>query len=627
MNPGADDRTDRVLQPRTSITLALALAMALAIAFTFLTPHPALGVEVTIPARGVVHAGIYQSNVDLDGVDHDVPGDNAFFDHKVLESFTVGEVGLTFAGRFHHVNETDHQTDGFNTIRPLEEAWIAKTTPVSNVAVHDTAASIARGDHDAAIRRWLGNVKTWLGYGGGRSLLIAPLQEMNGAWTPYGCDPANFVTAYRRFRDIAGDMGVDDPAKVRWVFAPNGWTDTTRCGTLRDYYPGDAWVDAIGISGYNFSGVNGSPWESPYQALNKPVTELRTFAPGKPYLALQTASPSVGGDKNQWVRDLFSYVANDPNMVGFVWFNKNKYEGSPAVWVEWSVAPAGAQGWRDAMRQPSATYQWPLTDWFRRGRLVVDGAAPPPPSASETPCSDGLECDSVGLVDPGARYHLWDEPTDGTDPSRFYFGNPGDFPLTGDWDCDGVPTPGQYRQTDGFVYLRNSNDSGVGEIKFYFGNPGDVPIVGDFNGDGCDTVSIYRPSQGQIFVINKLGENNKGLGAAEKSYFFGNPGDKPFVGDFDGDGVDTLGLHRETTGLVYFNNEHASAVADKQFVFGDPGDRLVAGDWDGDGVDTPALYRPSNGMVYIKLTNSSGAADHQFFAGPGFTSAVLAPHA
>ena len=82
----------------------------------------------------------------------------------------------------------------------------------------------------------------------------------------------------------------------------------------------------------------------------------------------------------------------------------------------------------------------------------------------------------------------------------------------GDWDGDGVETPGLYRQSDGYVYLRNSNTQGIADIKFFFGNPGDVPIAGDFNGDGFDTVSIYRPSNQTFYIINKLGSNDGGLG-------------------------------------------------------------------------------------------------------------------
>jgi hypothetical protein len=70
-----------------------------------------------------------------------------------------------------------------------------------------------------------------------------------------------------------------------------------------------------------------------------------------------------------------------------------------------------------------------------------------------------------------------------------------------------------------------------------------------------------------------------------------------------------IGLHRESTGLVYFRNSHTQGVADNQFFFGDPGDRLVAGDWTGDGIDSPGLFRPGNHTVYLRYANTQGNAD------------------
>jgi len=218
--------------------------------------------------------------------------------------------------------------------------------------------------------------------------------------------------------------------------------------------------------------------------------------------------------------------------------------------------------------------------------------------------------DGVGLVDPDQG--IWHLRTRDGDPASFFFGNPGDFPMMGDWDCDGIDTPGLYRQADGFVYLRNSNTQGAADIKFFFGNPGDFPLAGDFNNDGCDTVSIYRPSQQRIFIINKLGENNGGLGEADFSYLFGNPGDKPFVGDFNGNGTDTVGLHRESSGFMYFRNSNTTGNAENQFFFGNPGDRLIAGDWNGTDEDSPAVYRPGNRTVYMRFENSQGNADEEY---------------
>lgn len=226
----------------------------------------------------------------------------------------------------------------------------------------------------------------------------------------------------------------------------------------------------------------------------------------------------------------------------------------------------------------------------------------------------------VGLVDPATG--VWRLRAESGDVTQFYYGNPGDIPFMGDWDCDGVDTPGLFRQSDAYAYLRNSNSQGVADIRFFFGNPSDIPLAGDFNGDGCDTVSIYRPSEQRFYIINKLGANDGGLGAADYWFLFGNPGDKPVVGDWDGDGIDEVGLHRESSGYFYYRNSLTTGIADGQFFFGDPGDRFVAGDWGlVDYVETPALFRPANTTFYFRHTNSQGTADSQFIwtsAAPGW---------
>ena len=115
---------------------------------------------------------------------------------------------------------------------------------------------------------------------------------------------------------------------------------------------------------------------------------------------------------------------------------------------------------------------------------VVSVAAAPAPAATPS--------EGVGVFDSATgRWYLRD-PVSG-ETTAFFYGNPGDAPMMGDWDCDGVDTPGLYRRSDGYVYLRNSNTQGIADVRFFFGNPGDVPLAGDFDGDGCDTVSGQRP--------------------------------------------------------------------------------------------------------------------------------------
>ena len=213
--------------------------------------------------------------------------------------------------------------------------------------------------------------------------------------------------------------------------------------------------------------------------------------------------------------------------------------------------------------------------------LIIPTAAAP--AAAGTP-------DQTGLFDAATgRWHL--QYADGR-ISSFYFGVPGDTPLLGDWDCDGIDTVALYRQSTGFVYLRNSNDFGVGENSFFFGDPGDVPVAGDWDGDGCDTFGVFRA--GRFYLGNDLGTL-----AADLDFYLGAAGDQPFSGDFNGDGRDTVGLHRDQANWVFITQDLSGlpasggvAAVGGTFWSGGSGHTLLAGDWDGDGDDTLGTRRP-----------------------------------
>jgi len=239
---------------------------------------------------------------------------------------------------------------------------------------------------------------------------------------------------------------------------------------------------------------------------------------------------------------------------------------------------------------------------------------------ADPPCPPAGACDSVALVSDEAVFDIMNEIRWNAGGPSFFYGNPGDVPLMGDWDCDGEATPAMYRRESGFMYLRNSNNSGSADIDFFYGDVGDTPLAGDFNGDGCDTLGIYRAAEATFHIKNTLE-----AGPADSEFMFGNPGDKPFVGDFDGDGIDTMGLHRETTGFVYFRDSNDTGIADSEFFYGDPGDKILAGDWDGDGDDTVGVYRPSTGVLYLKLANTAGYADYQVPVGTDLVGVLTAP--
>jgi len=582
-----------VMRRQVASLSVLALLVGL---ITFVPPTPASA--ATINGSGTVYAGIYSEQ---------------FFSATDFDALaSASGKRTTFGGTFHSVNENDGVAGGWsNTRELLDEVWKGKASPFANLTIPASASSIASGAWDAKINTWASHLEQYLNKGGSRSLVLAPLQEMNGDWVPYGCDPGNFKNAFRRIVDILRGRGIDE-TKVRFSFAPNGWT-SPGCGSIADYYPGDAYVDVIGISAYRWDGS-----ASVQQVMGATIEQLTVWYPTKPLVIAQTAAwPS--GTKDQWIRDMFAWAGSHRSVVAIVYFNLDQSGVSGETdWRVW-IPPTVNGGWKDGVQAATTGYKWPLSNWFSPGSLSLSL------TSGVALCPDGADCDTVAFQDVGSQFHLWNKATTGVVQNSFFFGNPGDVAFAGDWDCDGMETLGLYRRSDGYVYLRNSNTQGVADVSFYFGIPGDFPISGDFNGDGCDTVSIYRPSEARFYIVNELGLNDGGLGAADYSFLFGVLGDKPFVGDFDGNGVDTVGLHRESTGLVYFRNTNTTGVADFEFIFGDPGDKLVAGDWDGDGEDTVAVYRPSNGMFYVRNSNTQGVADAQVFAGSYIGIAAINP--
>ncbi len=218
--------------------------------------------------------------------------------------------------------------------------------------------------------------------------------------------------------------------------------------------------------------------------------------------------------------------------------------------------------------------------------------------------------DTTGVYRPsnGALY-LKNSNTTGVADVSINYGIPGDKPVVGDWDGDGEVTIGVYR--NGVFYLRNSNSIGIAEIYFAFGLPGDQPIAGDWDGDGIDTIGVYRSSNFTFYLRNK-----NSTGTPDLRFSLGMPGDVGIAGDWNGDGLDTTGVFRPSNGALYLKNINATGVADIAIHYGIPGDKPVTGDWNNDGMDTIGVYR--NGVFYLRNSNTVGIADLYFALGiPG----------
>ena len=127
--------------------------------------------------------------------------------------------------------------------------------------------------------------------------------------------------------------------------------------------------------------------------------------------------------------------------------------------------------------------------------------------------------------------------------------------------------------------------------------PGQV-FYGDWDGDGVDTLG-YRV--GATFHLASSNASN----ATFREVNFGRMFDIAYVGDWDGDGVDTFGVRRGNT--FYLTNDFNGGAADVVTAYGRTLDTVYIGDWDGNGTDTPSVRRGNE--FHLKNAFTGGNAD------------------
>ena len=152
-----------------------------------------------------------------------------------------------------------------------------------------------------------------------------------------GNDPTRYVAAYRHIHDIFVAAGATN---ARWVWAPNadshpGGTSATSWNNWRSYYPGDAYVDWVGIDGYNWGTVEGNVWQSP-EAIFGPV--YRDYAGRKPIMLAETSSVESGGSKAAWVSSLSTWVKAHAAVQALVWFDTNE----SSTHLDWRIDSSAA---------------------------------------------------------------------------------------------------------------------------------------------------------------------------------------------------------------------------------------------------------------------------------------------
>ena len=157
-------------------------------------------------------------------------------------------------------------------------------------------------------------------------------------------------------------------------------------------------------------------------------------------------------------------------------------------------------------------------------------------------------------------------------------------------------------------WLADRNGDHKTDVYVLYGNPGDKPVVGDIDNNGINDIVAFRKGW---WLVPK--EDHTGTDWA-KSFVWGQTGDLPVIGDIDNNGVDDVVLFRDGWWFV-LKEDHTGTDWAKSFVWGQAGDKPIVDDIRMEGSNDVAILR--NGGWWISKRDHTGT-DYGFTYGiPG----------
>ena len=244
--------------------------------------------------------------------------------------------------------------------------------------------------------------------------------------------------------------------------------------------------------------------------------------------------------------------------------------------------------------------------------------------------------DRIGIYRPSTGEWFLDSNGNGgwdvTDTHAETFGEASGIPVVGDWNGSGKTKVGLFvSETSQWLLDINGNgiweDCGVDVCVKSFGQSTDLPAVGQWSTTPVDSIGVFRRSEKKWYLDKNRNKALDGCGTDECPSFnvYAN-GDIHVTGDWTGSGTSQLGLFRPSTGEWFLSrNSNRSWNGCKKDTcitnFGDVGDLPVIGDWNGTGISKIGLFRPATGEWFLDLNGNSKWDDaidlHLTYGGAG----------
>ncbi|MBF0100869.1 MAG: hypothetical protein HQK77_08185 [Desulfobacterales bacterium] len=237
--------------------------------------------------------------------------------------------------------------------------------------------NISDGAHDTYIRQYAKDAFTF-----GKPVILRMMHEFNGVYYPWSGyrnnnDPSLYIKAFRHIVDIFKQEWANN---VEFVWSPNFSADSrvpAPSNNIEAYYPGDAYVDWIGVSGYNWGvdkQMQAQGWLTYPQLYDSEMfgnflTSMKKNHPSKKILIAEIGS-NEGDDthlKSEWIREAYASIGSNPMIHGVVWFNNSAVHDASGLTADFRVIANQGDS-----NEPSG-------DVMKAYKLAMDPYIPPPP--------------------------------------------------------------------------------------------------------------------------------------------------------------------------------------------------------------------------------------------------------
>jgi len=209
--------------------------------------------------------------------------------------------------------------------------------------------TITRGKHDSYIRNWAKAAKA-----DGHTIILRFAHEMNGYWYVWGngvCGNTarQFRQAWKHVWTIFQNVGATN---VKFEFGVLG------SANVAADYPGDAYVDYLGLTALNWGKNHNKPWRSLVSSMSAGMTALRSLSTTKPIIVAEIGSgpdqSCTGCTKANWLTTGYPAVYSHTNwgqVVAMIYFD---YDMTAVGQPDWRLAtpPTATDAYKVLLQNP-----------------------------------------------------------------------------------------------------------------------------------------------------------------------------------------------------------------------------------------------------------------------------------